>query len=225
MATFVPYKSFCAISLIVVSVFYLSGCVQRDTRVLSTAEATNLAYDCEHGFRFVASVEPDHAWLFISGETISLPRAVSASGAKFNHGANTYWSSKEEALVEYQGKAYKQCKINRKRSIWEDAKLKGYEFRGVGNEPGWVLTIRNSNELNLRYAYGQESYHFSSAQKVVDKRSGITEYMASSAGHTLKVKLEGKTCNDSMADETYSVRVDITLDGVTHNGCGRALRG
>ncbi len=40
---------------------------------------------------------------------------------------------------------YLDCTYDRRASIWEHAKLSGVDFRAVGNEPGWVLEVREGD--------------------------------------------------------------------------------
>ena len=120
MTTFTLHQCLCRNLLITFSFLFISGCsswstdqfndskavdISGESTVLNT-NAVNLAYECEKSFQFVASVEPDQAWLFFPGKTTRLPVAVSASGARFSDGVDTYWSAKDEALFEYQGKPY-----------------------------------------------------------------------------------------------------------------------
>ena len=164
------------------------------------------------------------AWVFLPGETVKLPVVVSASGAKFSNGKITYWSSKDEALLEYKGKEYKQCKVNRKQSIWEDAKLRGVDFRAVGNEPGWTLEIRNSEQILFVTNYDQDRYTFPAPEPVSNAATRSTEYKTSADGNTLIVTLEGRQCDDTMADdESYPTTVSIQLDGRHYMGCGMPL--
>ena len=230
----------CAVGLAVLSSIVLTGCTslaEKQSERISTEgsaasnserKAVTLAYDCEQGLHFIASIESDSngasAWVFLPGETVKLPVVVSASGAKFSNGKITYWSSKDEALLEYNGKEYKQCKVNRKQAIWEDAKLRGVDFRAVGNEPGWTLEIRNSEQILFVTNYGQDSYTFPTPAPVSNGATGSTEYKSSADGNTLIVTLEGKRCDDTMADdESYPTTVTIQFDGWHYMGCGMPL--
>ena len=97
-------------------------------------------FECD-GLEFTARHDPKGIYLFLPGRTLLLPETPSASGAKYSDGKAVFWSKGEEALLEVDGTTYKACKNNRKRAVWEDAKLNGVDFRAVGNEPGWYLEI------------------------------------------------------------------------------------
>jgi membrane-bound inhibitor of C-type lysozyme len=46
----------------------------------------------------------------LSGESLTLPRAESASGARYSDGSNNFWNKGDEALVEVDGKiVYEGC--------------------------------------------------------------------------------------------------------------------
>ncbi|MBW2335916.1 MAG: MliC family protein [Deltaproteobacteria bacterium] len=93
-------------------------------------------YECNDGYGFVARIEGENAWLFLPNGTISLPHVRSGSGARYSDGSITFWSKGEAALLETDGNSRRNCRNNRRKAIWEDAKLNGIDFRAVGNEPG-----------------------------------------------------------------------------------------
>jgi membrane-bound inhibitor of C-type lysozyme len=43
-------------------------------------------YECSDGYRFVARIEGEKAWLFLPEQTVSLPQVPAASGAKYMTG-------------------------------------------------------------------------------------------------------------------------------------------
>lgn len=50
-------------------------------------------------------------------------------------------------MLEVGKKRHVHCKNNRAEAIWEDAKLRGVDFRAVGNEPGWHLELTAGERL------------------------------------------------------------------------------
>ncbi len=115
------------------------------------------------------------------------------------------------------------CTLDRRASIWEHAKLSGVDFRAQGNEPGWVLEIREGERLDLSYDYGQAELSVSIEQSRTDQGGRTTVYSGSSGAGSLTVTLKGETCQDSMADEVYPTRVEVEFSGRRLQGCGRPL--
>jgi len=180
-------------------------------------------YECSDGFGFVARIEGEKAWLFLPNRTISLPHVRSASGARYRQGAVSFWSKGEEALLETGENSRRNCRNNRRKAIWEDAKLNGIDFRAVGNEPGWYLEIRRGNIIVFVGNYGQSRYQFATPAPFSDQQARKTTYRVDDGGHDLMIVIEGRRCHDSMSGEALESTVTVTLDGKNYRGCGRAL--
>lgn len=105
-------------------------------------------------------------------------------------------------------------------SVWEKARQDGIDFRGVGNEPGWLLEIRDGETLVLMTDYGQTRHVFPAPHA----DATVAEYDLDAGGHRLRVTLEDGLCEDTMSGETFPTTVTVRLDTQTLHGCGRALR-
>jgi putative lipoprotein len=182
-------------------------------------------FECE-GLEFTARHDPKGIYLFLPGRTLLLPETPSASGAKYSDGKAVFWSKGEEALLEVDGTTYKACKNNRKRAVWEDAKLNGVDFRAVGNEPGWYLEIYDKGtpeKIDLVADYGQVYYTFPSVQRETRQSPHRTRYVARIGGHQLEATLEPGPCPDSMSGDTMETKVTLKLNNRTLQGCGKPL--
>ena len=115
------------------------------------------------------------------------------------------------------------CEHDRRASIWEHAKLNGVDFRAVGNEPGWVLEVREGVRLDLRYDYGQSTLSVPITETRSEAEARTTTFTGTADGRTLVVTLSGEGCSDSMSDETFPTRVEVAFDERTLTGCGRPL--
>ncbi len=118
---------------------------------------------------------------------------------------------------------YLDCDHDRRASIWEHAKLDGVSFRAAGNEPGWVLEIRDGDRLDLTYDYGQAELSVPIAETRSDTGSRITTYSGAAGERTMLVRLSAEGCSDTMSDETFPTRVEVQLEERTLSGCGRPL--
>ncbi len=118
---------------------------------------------------------------------------------------------------------YLDCEHDRRASIWEHAKLNGVDFRAVGNEPGWVLEIREGERLDLSYDYGQRRLSVPVTDTSADADKRITTLSGSADGRAMTVRLSGGGCSDTMSDETYPTRVEVEFDDRVLSGCGRPL--
>jgi uncharacterized membrane protein len=180
-------------------------------------------YDCE-GLYVVAHFKPgsDGLWLFLPSETLLVPHIPSGSGAKYSNGTVTFWSKGETALLDTGTGMNLQCTEDRRRSLVEDAKLRGMDFRGTGNEPPWVLEI-GSEELVLFTGYDRLMYRFPNRGHADDPQEPATVWRSSQDGHTVEIILSGQECLDSMSDDRFETRVQVTLDQTVWHGCGQAL--
>ncbi len=65
-------------------------------------------YECGES-RLTVTFRGDTAEVSSGGRTFTLPIAISASGARFSDGANTYWEHQGKALFELPDTSYQEC--------------------------------------------------------------------------------------------------------------------
>lgn len=175
------------------------------------------------GFAFTVKVLDDGlaVWLpsLFGKPYLHLTRARSASGAKYEKDGVVVWLKGREALLEVDGKTYANCVENVSKSIWEDAKLRGVDFRAVGNEPGWHLELTRGDHIVFIYNYGQDTVSVATPEPVVDTDGKRAVYYT----NNLTVTVLGEPCQDTMSGEMFESQVTVTMDGKTFRGCGRAL--
>ena len=207
----------------VLGVPLLLGCASLTDQSAETESTRTFVYQCADNYTFVARAADDHVWLFLPGQTVKLPQIPSGSGTRYSDGTLSLHSKGDDALLKTPRTLHRDCVNNRRLAIWEHAKLNGVDFRGVGNEPGWHLEIRNGRSILFVTDYGQDRYLFDNPKLISDPTARETVYRAASPGHRLEVLLKGETCQDSMADESYETRVMVDLNGSIYQGCGKAL--
>ncbi|MBY5991437.1 COG3650 family protein [Ferrimonas balearica] len=202
------------------SVLLLSGCAgpassEPDTPVPEVKPVT-LVMACET-LTFTARVEGERAWLFLPGETLMAERVPTASGARYQAGDTGLWLKGEEGTLLQPGQADERCRNDRRAAIWEGAKLDGMDFRGIGNEPPWILELW-PEKVVLKTGYEMSQRTWPRPEPVTGERSSRFELAAG-----VSVTLEGKACSDSMSGEAFETTVTVTDGERTYRGCGRAL--
>ena len=184
--------------------------------------ASTFVYECDDGYGFVARIQGETAWVFLPETTAALPHVPAASGARYGEGSITYWSKGEEASLEAAGTEHPTCINDRRRAVWEHAKLNGADFRAVGNEPGWLLEIY-PRRMVLVTNYGEQRYEFETPVPVDRPEERRTTYEAAHGEVRVIVELEGKECRDTMSDDRFETTVTVRVNDTTYRGCGRAL--
>jgi putative lipoprotein len=181
------------------------------------------AYDCDE-LAFTVRIAEDTAQVFLPDRSFTLPRVPAASGAKYRDGATVFWSKGDEALLEVGDVTYRNCSSNPGRAVWENAKLRGVDFRALGNEPGWYAEIDDGERITIVTGYGQTRVRTPAPAPEIDPQAARTTYRVRTEAHDLTITIEGKACRDTMSGEAFSSTVAVVLDGRQYRGCGRALR-
>ena len=108
------------------------------------------------------------------------------------------------------------------RAMFEQSRLRGNEFRAVGQEPGWALDIDVESVLDYTGDYGAVRFTIPipDAQRESD---GTLTYHAVTDQHDLLVTIRPQSCTDTMSGEAFSHTVSVRVDGRSLEGCGREL--
>jgi uncharacterized lipoprotein YbaY len=107
-------------------------------------------------------------------------------------------------------------------SVWEQAKARGVEFRGLGTEPGWSVEVDrgDSPELRAELDYGERRLLVPHAQQT-GSPPGFAGKTAD--GTEVLLRIEKKSCSDGMSDATYPAEITLAVGDATYSGCGRYL--
>jgi membrane-bound inhibitor of C-type lysozyme len=195
---------------------------QREATASDVAKRVNHAWACEDGRAVVSSYSgtDDRLWLFLPDRTIDLAHERSASGARYEGAGVTFWSKGDSATLEDE-LGSTRCALDRRATPWEDAKLRGADFRGIGNEPGWHLEMFSDGPSVLVSDYGESRYEISLGEPETGPEMSV--FRGRSDGLEVIVTLRRGPCQDTMADEEYETRVEVMLGERRLTGCGRAL--
>jgi putative lipoprotein len=186
-----------------------------------TTPPRTYVFQCADGLRFVARTDGESASVFLPGRTLHLRHVSAASGAKYSDGRVMFWGKGEEATLEFDGSRH-TCQNDRHQAVWEDARLRGIDFRATGNEPAWFLELVDGGRSVLATHYGEARHEFKTPPPSIDRAAGVTTYRVSSPA--LVVVIRTQACRDTMSGDRYETAVTVTVDGRTFRGCGRALR-
>ena len=151
-----------------------------------------------------------------------LGQVRSASGDRYEGDGVTVWTKGSEALIEAHGERLAGCARNASRSIWEHARLSGVDFKGVGNEPGWSVEIRDRH-IDLEYDYGTRFLSGGLSAPPQLDTAGPIDMEAEIDGALLLVTIRRTPCNDTMSGERFESAVTVRLDQRELHGCGRFL--
>ncbi|MCL6417513.1 hypothetical protein MIB92_17765 [Aestuariirhabdus sp. Z084] len=180
--------------------------------------ANTWVYQCDPDYRFVARQEQQQLWLFLPRRTLALKPVYGGEG--YSGEGYSLMREGDTAVLSFEGDSY-HCRNDRRAAIWEASKLNGYDYRAVGNEPGWYLEIGQGMMSRLVTQYGQSRLDFSLPEPRLDSAARLTLYRVPE--QALEIRIEGRVCRDSMSGETFASTVAITWQGQAFSGCGRAL--
>lgn len=189
-----------------------------------TVEAENVfVYECAmDSIRFSSLVKTDSVWLFLPDRAVKLAAVETASGAKYTSGRFVYWSKGEEALLQIPGEPLRNCHSIPQERSWQAAKIRGVDFRALGQEPGWYLEIYHNEQIKYVGNYGEDTI-FAAAPDPIIHNTNKTEYRVKSGNRKLIIGIEDKPCTDSMSGFKFPATVSISVNGETYRGCGKTL--
>jgi len=188
----------------------------------SSVNTSNVyAYACGDSLQFSAQVTKDSTWLFLPDTTLKTLPVKAGSGAKYEGARYIYWSKGNQAILQGPTGPFLTCKAVPKEKSWAAAKIRGVDFRALGQEPGWILEITKGKQLTYIGNYGKDTLATSVPKP---KENGErTIYQANTDSHKLEITIAEKPCTDSMSGFQFPKSVGITVDGKKYHGCGRSL--
>lgn len=179
-------------------------------------------FACDDDFRFSIRVHPESVDLRYGLTEVTLPQVIAASGTRYQGEGYTFWSKGLEALLEGPGIAYDGCQGREASTPWDEAGMLGYDFRAVGQEPGWVVEMDFEGRTRVAANYGERRFEFATPDRVFEDR-GVTSYTAHASGVDLRILVDETPCTDIMSGEEFPVTARLRIDGEEFSGCGRMV--
>jgi len=174
---------------------------------------------CPDESSYVVRANKAEAWVFRGGSSLRLDAVPDAMPLRYRQGDVHLVIEGDNGRLSEPGKETFTCRNDRQRAVWEHAKLDGVDFRGVGNEPSWVLEMREMSRIVLITEYGANRIERPLPEPVSDNVRKMTRWDAGD----LQVEITAEICHDSMSGEPMSSRVIIYWQGKVLRGCGRPL--
>ena len=104
----------------------------------------------------------------------------------------------------------------------EEARVAGYEYWAIGNEPGWTLQI-GPRRILWETDYGQTVHEAETSEPVIDPALSSSLYRTEVDGSALVITVIDEPCSDDMSGEAFSIRAIIEFRERIYRGCGESL--
>tara|TARA_R110002110_G_scaffold406421_1_gene626376 strand:- start:191935 stop:192618 length:684 start_codon:yes stop_codon:yes gene_type:complete len=208
-----------------------SACASNDVQPVATPTAVNeraavrqvpstMVYECT-GYEFVTRTGPGEIAVWLNDRYVVLPQVRAASGVKYEDSGVTFWTKGSDAMLTIDGQNFGDCREMPARVPWEDARRRGVDFRGTGNEPGWYLEVQQGRQILFVGDYGNTRVATPDPGATSD--NDVREYHAITEANDLHVVIVEQPCVDTMQGDTFPNRVVVTLNGKSVEGCGKDL--
>lgn len=104
----------------------------------------------------------------------------------------------------------------------DGARAAGVDFRGVGQEPGWIVDIYQRDRIRVLLDYGETLLDFPLPAPTYQVE-GATQYSTQAEGRALTITIRRAPCEDVMSGEPYASTVELVIDNRTLTGCGKSV--
>ena len=162
----------------------------------------------------------DSLWTFLPGRTVCLPQRPAASGIRFEDRTALFWMKGAEALFQTPGEKPVSLVSRPDLAVWERAKLQGWDFRAVGQEPPWELLIGKGRGILLWQGYERRRLEWAYVEPEIQQNVGVTRYRPES---NVQIELTSAACRDLMSGAGFNTKVSLEIEGKELLGCGQPL--
>ncbi|AXK72049.1 hypothetical protein DWG18_06975 [Lysobacter sp. TY2-98] len=163
---------------------------------------------------------PKQVRLAYNGASLTLPIAMSASGARYAdaHG-NEFWTKGATGTLTLTGEAARDCVQARQASPWNQAVLTGATFRAAGSEPGWMALIAGTPpKLDALLDYGQD-HVTATLTATANGYKGVDV-----SGRAVRLEIRKERCRDGMSGQAFEATVTLSVGDGVYRGCGANLQ-
>lgn len=107
--------------------------------------------------------------------------------------------------------------------VWEQAKEEGIQFRAVGNEPGWLVEVRDDQNIKFVNDYGNLEIKAPVDDLWVGPAGEDKIYYIENDVVQFQVIIMKKSYQDTMSGEVYPYQVRVVFPNKSYIGGGRLL--
>ena len=183
-------------------------------------EADTYVFECgEDGF--TAHITPEKAVVFRDGGAITFTLSDSTSGLLFDNQTSRLHITDQIADLETSDLSLTGCSNNTRAAIDENARYRDVDFRAVGQEPGWIVELSESQSILYLANYATDTYRFPAPEP--DRRGDTLHYDVAHEGHRLQLSLIREPCSDIMSGEKYGYSAFVSLNDDNVRGCADKL--
>jgi uncharacterized membrane protein len=154
---------------------------------------------------------------------VELQRDAAAPGQKYASGDGVnndlFWVNEGRVRIDVDGSVY-TCSEQPPNAVAAGASG-AQAFRGVGQEPGWLLYVLPDRWIDFRYDYAERRVRTPVPEATGE--GGTTRYKVATEAHELSVVIDDGECHDAMSGDAYPASVVVELDGRRFAGCGETL--
>ncbi len=107
--------------------------------------------------------------------------------------------------------------------VWERAKEEGVQFRAVGNEPGWMIEVRDDKKIEFVNDYGSLEIKAPVDDLWLGPAGEDKIYYVENDVIQFQVIIMKKSYQDNMSGEVFPYQVRVVFPSKSYVGGGRLL--
>ena len=101
----------------------------------------------------------------------------------------------------------------------QDARARGIDFRAVGQEPAWVMELKEGDHITAVLDYGATSLMLPTPDGETAADGTLTYDTSTDTDH-LVLGIKSKVCVDVMSGESHPSTVTLVVNDQRYTGCG-----
>ncbi|MFP4021637.1 MAG: hypothetical protein ACLFUK_08530 [Halanaerobium sp.] len=108
-------------------------------------------------------------------------------------------------------------------NVWEKAREEGIQFRAVGNEPGWLIEVRDDQKIKFVNDYGDLEIKAPVDDLWLGPAGEDKIYYVENDVVQFQVVIMKKSYEDSMSGKKFPYQVRVVFPNKSYVGGGRLL--